>query len=98
MTVATASTESDVLSRVIAPEKPSFSPDAAKAILALCFDEGDLGRMNELAQKARSGTLTAEHQAEANAYERVGYFLSLLKSKARISLRHVGTGATADDG
>ena len=92
MTVANASMESDVLSRVIAPEKPDLSPEAARALLALCFDKGDLRRMDELAQKARSGTLTAEQQAEAEAYKRIGHFLSLLKSKARLSLSHVRAG------
>jgi hypothetical protein len=48
--------------------------------------EQDRARMEALAEKARAGTLTTEEQVELDAYERVGHFLSLLKSKARISL------------
>ena len=44
--------------------------------------------MEQLAEKAREGTLTSEEQAEIDCYERVGHFLSLLRSKARISLKH----------
>ena len=55
-------------------------------ILALDFPKEDRVRMNDLAESARSGTLTAEEQLELDAYERVGHFLSLLKAKARISL------------
>jgi uncharacterized protein YnzC (UPF0291/DUF896 family) len=60
----------------------------AEMILAFTFPNEDRERMNQLAQKAREGTLTGEEQAEIDAYERVGHFLSLLQSKARISLKH----------
>jgi hypothetical protein len=42
--------------------------------------------MDELAEKARQGSLSPEERAEADSYERVGHFVSLLKSKARRSL------------
>jgi hypothetical protein len=37
--------------------------------------------------------LTAEEQAEIDCYERVGHFLSLLRSKARISLRQANASS-----
>lgn len=43
--------------------------------------------MRELAARARAGTLTAEEQAEIDTYGRVGSLLSILKSKARRSLK-----------
>ena len=51
------------------------------------FGKEDRDHMNLLAEKARKGTLTAEEQADIDCYERVGHFLSLLRSKARISLK-----------
>jgi hypothetical protein len=79
--------EAEILSRVIAPGEPNLPPDAAKLILTFDFGKEDRERMSQLAEKAREGTLTAEEQAETDCYERVGHFLSLLRSKARISLR-----------
>ena len=43
--------------------------------------------MEELAEKARQGSLASEEQIEIENYERVGHFLSLLQSKARASLK-----------
>lgn len=56
-------------------------------ILALKFPREDRERMDQLAEKAREGTLTPDEQFEIDAYERVGSFLALLQSKARISLK-----------
>lgn len=78
--------EAEILTRVIAPEDPSLEKKAAEAILALGFKSPDRRRMDELAAKAREGTLSDEERAEADSYERIGHFVSLLKSKARRSL------------
>ncbi len=43
--------------------------------------------MHALAEKARQGTLTPEEQQEVDNYERVGHYLAILQSKARIALR-----------
>ena len=43
--------------------------------------------MHELAEKARAGALTLEEHIEMDNYERVGHVLSLMKSKARKSLK-----------
>jgi hypothetical protein len=51
------------------------------------FGKEDRDRMNLLAEKARADVLTAEEQVELDCYERVGHFLSLLWSKARVSLK-----------
>jgi len=87
MSSVTATSEADILSRVIAPEEPTLPPDTAKIILTFDFGQEDRDRMNQLAEKVREGTLTAEEQAEIDCYERVGHFLSLLRSKARLSLK-----------
>ena len=85
--------EAEILSRVIAPEEPTLPPDTAKIILTFDFGKEDRDRMNLLAEKAREGTLTAEEQAEVDCYERVGHFLSLLRSKARLSLNQASANS-----
>jgi hypothetical protein len=85
--------ESTILSRVICPDDPSFSVDAARAILTLQFGENDRRRMHQLAQAARDGTLTNQEQAEIEGYERVGSLLGMLQSKARMSLKQAGLSA-----
>lgn len=80
--------EAEILTRVIAPDDPSLSRQAAQAVLALGFKPADKQRMEVLAGKASEGTLSPNEQAEADSYERVGHFVSLLKSKARQSLAH----------
>ena len=78
--------EAEILTRVIAPADASLGRQVAEALLALGFKPADQDRMEGLAEKARSGTLTTEEQAEADGYERIGHFVSLLQSKARRSL------------
>ncbi len=76
-----------ILARVFVPDVPSLSPVVARALLTLKFDAADLFQMGELAAKARAGTLTSDEESLSGAYERVGSFLALLKSKARRSLQ-----------
>jgi hypothetical protein len=87
MSTAAANNEAEILSRIIAPGKPELPVHSAEMILALDFPEEDRQRMNQLAERARESSLTPEEQLEIDAYERVGHFLSLLQSKARISLK-----------
>jgi hypothetical protein len=79
--------EAAIIARLGIPDRPSLSPEAAEALLAVGFSEADKDRMNVLAAKARAGTLTPDESAEAEAYSRVGSLLGILKSKARQSLK-----------
>ena len=85
-----------ILSRVLEPDKPSLLPEAARALLALDFNQADKDRMRQLSAKAREGTLSPDEQAEADSYERVGHILNIIQSKARQSLksRHGTNGQT----
>ena len=83
----TGTSEVAIFSRVLQPEQATLSVAAAKAILDLGFSEADKERMRQLSAKARDGTLDADEQAEINNYERVGHILSLMKLKARRSLK-----------
>jgi hypothetical protein len=82
-----ANSEVSILNRILRPNAPTFSPEAAQDILALDFDEADKDRMRQLSAKARAGTLTAEEDAEAGRYELVGHLLNIMQSKARRSLK-----------
>ncbi len=83
----TGASEVSILNRILRPDSATFSPDAARDILALDFDPADKNRMRELSAKARSGTLTAEDEADAGRYELIGHLLNIMQSKARRSLR-----------
>lgn len=80
-------TESEVLSRIIGVDQAGFTPDVARSLLEFEFPQVDVARMHELAEKNRSGELTDQEWEDMQAYMRVGTFLSLLKSKARNSLK-----------
>ena len=85
-TAGTTDTELTILSRLIRPERRNFSAAAARAILKIDFEPGDIERMNELAEKARRGTLTPSEKGAIDSYELVGHLLGLLHAKARHTL------------
>ena len=87
MNVTAMDFERSVLSRLIDPDNPDLPADAARGILSLKFPPSDQERMTKLAEKARHDILTSEEQAQADSYERIGSFLALLQSKARLSLK-----------
>ena len=80
-------TEVDIFSRLIDASNPTLTPDAAAGILQLGYSEADHARMAELAGKSNGGVLTPDERRELESYVFVGDVLSLLKSKARLSLR-----------
>ncbi len=87
------SSEVSILNRILRPGAATFSPEAAREILTLDFDQADKDRMRELSAKARAGTLTTEENAEAGRYELLGHLLGILQSRARRSLKdHRGAG------
>jgi hypothetical protein len=96
MSASTQSVEASILSRLICPDRPSLTPDAALGLLSLRFDDAEVRRINQLAEKARDGSLTSEEQALLDGYERIGSLIGLLHSKARQSL--VKAGINPDDG
>ncbi len=83
---AAASNEMAIFRRVVDPEQPFLSPEAATAILRLDFSPADRERMNALAEKNRRGALSMEEEEELANYIRVGQTLGILQSKARRSV------------
>jgi len=86
-TSETDTSELAILSRVLEPDKPTLSLQAARDILALDFGRVDKERMRQLSAKARAGTLTPDEEIAIDNYERVGHVLNIMQSKARRSLK-----------
>ena len=86
MSTAMENNFAEVWERTIQPSHADLTPDAARYFLQLHFDATDLARMNELAATARTGSLTQVQEAELENYMQLGWFLDLMKSKARLSL------------
>jgi hypothetical protein len=82
-----ASAEAAILSRLVKPARADLLPEVAKALLELDFDQADRDRLHVLAVKGQEGTLTQAEQEELDSYRRIGYFVDLMRSKARISLK-----------
>jgi len=82
-----STSESAIFERIVLAGVPALSPEAARSLLSLAFSPGDTQRMHVLAEKARQGSLTPDEQQEIDNYERVGHYLSILQSKARLALR-----------
>lgn len=76
----------NVWERTIQPGQADLPPEAARYFLKMNFAEADHERMNGLAAKARAGALAESEEAELANYMQMGWFLDLIKSKARLSL------------
>ena len=90
----TETSEMAILRRIVDPEQPFLSEEAARAILRLDFSAADRARMNQLAAKNREGKLTPTEEQELNSYIRVGQTLGILQSKARRSFRAASKSGT----
>ncbi len=75
------------------PDNVSWSRQAAHAILAFKLADADLRRADELAAKARSGSLTPEERQHLDNYLRVGRLVEFMKAKALLSLKEAGAAA-----
>lgn len=85
--ITAPTSEMAILRRVVDPEQPFLSQEAARAILRLGFSASDRARMNRLAAKNRAGALTPAEEEALNNFIRVGQTLGILQSKARRSLK-----------
>ena len=88
-----ASQESEILSRVVGPENPSFTPEVARSILELRFSDADLKRMDELSTRARQGPLSQEEESQLHGYLFVSPMLEPMHSKARFTLEESAEGS-----
>ncbi len=81
------STEGAIWARIVDPATGDLTRETAETFLQFDFNPGDRRRMDELAEKAQAGTLTAQDRYDAETYNRVAHLLALLQSKARQSLK-----------
>lgn len=87
-------TETAIFERIVLPNDPDLSERAARSILAMEFSPEDRERMQQLADKAQAGKLSPDEQQTIDNYERVGHYLSILQSKARLALKDA-TGSSS---
>ena len=78
---------SDVISQVLDPFAECLTPEAARRIAGFQASPAVQCHVNELADKANEGQLTAVEQAEYDRYRSAFHFVTILQSKARAFLR-----------
>lgn len=83
-------TESDILADIIAPDQGNLTPEVARSVLCWKFTDRALGRMNDLADRNRKGTISAEERQDLEKYLRVGSLINIVQAKARLSLESTG--------
>jgi hypothetical protein len=81
------SSETAIFERIVLPSDPALSEQAARSILAMQFDPEDRAQMQVLADKAKHGALSPDEEQAMENYERVGHYLAILRSKARVALK-----------
>jgi hypothetical protein len=79
--------EVTILARVLGNGRGQLPPAIARYLLTLEFTEGDKARMHELAVRNQDGDLSPPERQELLAWAKAGTLLSILKSKARRTLR-----------
>jgi hypothetical protein len=82
-----STSETAIFERLVLPSEPGLSQVAARSLLSVGFSPEDTQRMHVLAEKVRHTILTPDEQREIDNYERVGHYLGILQSKARMALR-----------
>jgi hypothetical protein len=73
----------EILEQVLDPFVDCLTPEAAQKIVALRAEPAGQLRLDELADRAKEGTLTAEEHAEYERFRATFHMISLLQSKAR---------------
>ena len=81
MNPVTVQQESSIFERLL------VSADSAQAVLSIHFSPADEQKMRELMEKNNQGTITAEEQAEMEAFRQIGSFLAIGHARARLQLK-----------
>lgn len=72
-----------VLDEMLEPVSRCFNLDVARALVSLRVDNRTQARVEELATKSNDGKLTADEQAEYQAYVQASTLIGILQAKAR---------------
>jgi hypothetical protein len=79
--------EAHIWARLMQARRDDPSQEVARYLLSIGFEERDRDRMQYLADRSQSGTLTDEERAEFDSYLHVGNLLAVIQSKARVALQ-----------
>ncbi len=79
--------EVTILEHLIGPGRGNLPKSLARYILTLKFRPVEIDRINVLSAKAREGTLSQRESDQLDSYLRIGNLVSMMKSKARRSLK-----------
>lgn len=82
MIQSTANTSATILARALSAGSQDMSLELANYLLSIQLDPADARRANELADKARSGALTASEESELDEYRRIGRVIETLRLRA----------------
>jgi hypothetical protein len=77
------STTTNILDRFLEPLTEVFTPELARKLASLRADDELQARVNELAEKANHGVLSAEEDREYKRYIEVADIIGVMQSKAR---------------
>jgi hypothetical protein len=78
--------EAAIWARLIESQPKELTPEAARYLLALQFNENDQARVQELADRSQAGTLSEDEAREFDSYLHIGNLLAVMQSKARLAL------------
>ena len=77
--------EAHIWARLMQAQRDDPSQEVARYLLSIGFGERDRDRMQQLADRSESGTLTDEERSEFDSYLHVGNLLAVMQSKARVA-------------
>ena len=80
--------QADILNRFFKKGAEGLSVEAARYFLSLQLDPTDESRLNELAEKARQGSLIEMEEREFDEYLRCLRLMDIVKLKSRLALQH----------
>jgi hypothetical protein len=86
-----SASEAAIFSRVFVDGKSNLTPELARHILTLEFNDDDKSRMHELAVKNQKGCISPEELCYLDNYVKVADLVAILQSKARKFLRAKST-------
>jgi hypothetical protein len=77
----------EILARAVANGRGAMSPTFARQVLRFGFEQAEQDRIADLMTRNSDGKLSDAEKMELDEYARVGTFLAILQSQARIALR-----------
>ncbi len=72
-----------ILDQIIEPFAECLTQEAARKIVAIRADDAMQGRVDELAEKANSATLSEAEKSEYDRYLAAFHFVTIVQARAR---------------